>query len=154
MAVLCPGMKPGPGMDHFMATETAETIVTQKTRELCQALIDEPGLRTARQSIDAFLADNKAQSQYEQLMAKGQTLQEKQRNSEALTPGEIADFEQDRDALLSNPVARNFLDAQEHMHDVQQAIHKQVNKTLELGRLPTSEDLEEGSCGHGCGCHH
>ena len=44
MAVLCPGMKPGPGMEHFMATETAETIVTQKTRELCQALIDEPGL--------------------------------------------------------------------------------------------------------------
>ena len=154
MAVLCPGMKPGPGTEHFMATETAETIVTQKTRELCQALIDEPALRTARQSIDAFLADNKAQSQYEQLMAKGQTLQDKQRNSETLTAGEIAEFEKDRDALLANPVARNFLDAQEHMHDVQQSIHKQVNKTLELGRLPAAEDLEEGSCGHGCGCHH
>ena len=137
-----------------MATEIAETIVTLKTRELCLALVDEPALRAARQSIDAFLADNKAQSQYEQLMAKGQALQEKQRNSEPLNPEEIASFEQDRDALLANPVARNFLDAQEHLHDVQQAIHKQVNKTLELGRLPAPEDLEEGSCGHGCGCHH
>jgi cell fate (sporulation/competence/biofilm development) regulator YlbF (YheA/YmcA/DUF963 family) len=137
-----------------MATEIAETIVTQKTRELCQALIDEPGLRAARESIDAFLADNKAQSQYEQLMAKGQALQEKQKNSEALKSEEIADFEKDRDALLANPVARNFLDAQEHLHETQQAIHKQVNKTLELGRLPSAEDLEEGSCGHGCGCHH
>jgi len=137
-----------------MATEIAETIVTQKTRELCQALLDEPGLRAARQSIDAFLADNKAQSQYEQLMAKGQALQEKQKNSEPLKGEEIAEFEKDRDALLANPVARNFLDAQENLHNAQQAIHKQVNKTLELGRIPTAEDLEEASCGHGCGCHH
>ena len=137
-----------------MAIETAETIVSQKTRELCQALIDEPGLRTARQSIEAFLADNQAQSQYEQLMAKGQALQDKQRNSEPLKSEEIAEFEQERDALLANPVARGFLDAQEHLHEVQKSINKQVNKTLELGRLPTAEDLEEGSCGHGCGCHH
>jgi cell fate (sporulation/competence/biofilm development) regulator YlbF (YheA/YmcA/DUF963 family) len=87
-------------------------------------------------------------------MAKGQALQDKQRNSEPLKSEEIAEFEQERDALLANPVARGFLDAQEHLHDVQKAINQQVNKTLELGRLPTAEDLEEGSCGHGCGCHH
>jgi cell fate (sporulation/competence/biofilm development) regulator YlbF (YheA/YmcA/DUF963 family) len=137
-----------------MATEIAETIVTQKTRELCQALIDEPGLRAARQSIDAFLADNKSQSQYEQLMAKGQALQEKQRAGEALKAEEIAEFEKDRDALLANAVARKFLDAQEQLHEVQQSVNKQINKTLELGRIPTAEDLEEGSCGSGCGCHH
>ena len=137
-----------------MSTEIAETIVTQKTRELLQALLEEPALRAARQSIDAFLADNKAQSQYEQLMAKGQALQDKQRKSEPLSGQEIADFEQERDALLANPVAKNFLEAQEQLHEAQQSIHKQVNKTLELGRLPAGEDLEEGSCGHGCGCSH
>ena len=42
-----------------MSTEIAETIVTQKTRELCQALLEEPALRAARKSIDAFLADNR-----------------------------------------------------------------------------------------------
>ena len=137
-----------------MSIEIAETIVTQKTRELCQALIEEPGLAAARKSIDAFLADNKAQSQYEQLMAKGQALQAKQQKSEPLTGQEIADFEAERDALLANPIARSFLDAQEHMHEVQQSVQKQIHKTLELGHLPTSEDLEEGSCGSGCGCHH
>ncbi len=146
-------MKPRQPKD-IMATEIAETIVTQKTRELCQALLEEPGLRAARQSVDAFLADNKAQSQYEQLMAKGQALQQKQQNSQPLNGQEIADFEQDRDALLANPVARNFLDAQEILHETQQSINKQISKTLELGRIPASEDLEEGSCGHGCGCHH
>jgi len=137
-----------------MSTEIAESIVTQKTRELLQALLEEPSLRAARQSIDAFLADNKAQSQYEQLMAKGQALQDKQRNSQQLSGQEIADFESERDALLANPVAKNFLEAQEHLHEAQQSITKQINKTLELGRLPAAEDLEEGSCGHGCGCHH
>jgi hypothetical protein len=29
-----------------------------------------------------------------------------------------------------------------------------VTKTFELGRVPSEEDLQEGSCGHGCGCHH
>ena len=137
-----------------MATEIAETIVTQKTRELCQALLDEPGLRTARQSIDAFLADNKAQSQYEQLMAKGQALQEKQHHGQVLEPAEIAAFEKDRDALLKNPVASGFLDAQEEMHELQSSVKKVVAKTIELGRIPTAEDLNSGgSCGEGCGCH-
>jgi hypothetical protein len=32
-------------------------------------------------------------------------------------------------------------------------VQKFISKTLELGRLPGAEDLEEG-CGHGgCGCH-
>jgi hypothetical protein len=30
-----------------------------------------------------------------------------------------------------------------------------VSKTLELGAVPSAEDLAEGgSCGSGCGCHH
>ena len=71
-----------------------------------------------------------------------------------LTGEEISDFEQHREALLGNPVAKGFLDAQEELHQVQESIHKYVNKTLELGRLPNEEDFSDGSCGHGCGCHH
>jgi hypothetical protein len=37
---------------------------------------------------------------------------------------------------------------------VQSSIQKQIAKTIELGRLPVATDLEEGSCGSGCGCHH
>jgi hypothetical protein len=54
---------------------------------------------------------------------------------------------------LNNPVARGFLDAQEELQQVQQSVHKYIKKTLELGRMPAEEDLAEGSCGHGCGCH-
>ena len=80
-------------------------------------------------------------------------LQQKQQRSQPLNPDEISAFEKDRDALLSNPVARGFLDAQEQLHNVHSSITQYVGKTLELGRIPTSADMESG-CGDGCGCGH
>ena len=100
------------------------------------------------------MADERAREQYDGVMTKGQALQQKQQMSTPLTGEEINDFEQHRDALMNNPVARGFLDAQEELHQVQETIHQYVNKTLELGRMPTEEDLGSGGCGHGCGCHH
>jgi len=135
---------------------TQDTAITEKTRELCQAILNQPNVRSARQRIDTFVADDKARAQYEGLMAKGQALQQKQQRSQQLTGEEISAFEKEREALLANPVARGFLEAQEEMHHVHQSINQFVSKTLELGRLPTEADFEsdEGSCGHGCGCGH
>jgi cell fate (sporulation/competence/biofilm development) regulator YlbF (YheA/YmcA/DUF963 family) len=133
---------------------TQESLITDKTRELCQAILDQPEMRAARQRIQTFVADDKARAQYEGLMAKGQTLQQKQQSSQ-LTAEEISAFEKDREALLGNPVARGFIEAQEEMHHVHQSINQFVSKTLELGRLPTEADFEEeGGCGDGCGCGH
>jgi cell fate (sporulation/competence/biofilm development) regulator YlbF (YheA/YmcA/DUF963 family) len=137
-----------------MQTTIEETPVVQKTRELCQAILDQPNMASIRQRIDAFLGDEKTRTQYDRLMEKGQTLQQKQQAALSLSDDEISSFEKDRETLLNNPVARGFLDAQEELHTMQESIHQYVNKTLELGRMPTDEDLSGGSCGHGCGCHH
>lgn len=138
-----------------MQTTTQESVIDQKTRELCQAILDQPNIRSARQRIETFVADEKARTQYEGLMAKGQALQQKQQRSQQLTGEEIGAFEKERETLLSNPVARGFLEAQEEMHSVHQSINQLVSKTLELGRIPTEEDFEsEGGCGSGCGCGH
>ena len=132
---------------------TQDSLITDKTRELCQAILDQPEMRSARQAIDKFVADESARSQYEKLMAKGQALQQKQHRSEQLSGEEIAAFEKERDTVLSNPVARGFLEAQEEMHHVHQSTNQYVSKTLELGRMPTEADFaEEGGCGDGCGC--
>ena len=132
-----------------------ETVISRKTRELCQAILDEPSVQALRQSIDSFMANDTARAQYDGVVAKGQALQQKQQMSVALTDEEIADFEQHRDALLKNPVARGFIDAQQELHEVKESIHKYVNKTIELGRLPSEEELSEGCCNHGgCGCEH
>lgn len=137
-----------------MLTQTNETAVMDKTRELCEAILAQPDMGTHRQNLNAFLANDRAREQYESLMTKGQELQEKQQRALPLSGEEISAFEQQREALLNDPVARGFLDAQEAFHQIQDSVRKHVSKTLELGRLPTAEDFDEGSCGHGCGCHH
>jgi cell fate (sporulation/competence/biofilm development) regulator YlbF (YheA/YmcA/DUF963 family) len=137
-----------------MQTTTQESLITQKTKELCQAILDQPDLRTARQRIQTFIADEKARALYEGLMAKTQALQQKQQNATPLTDREIKDFEKERDAVLNNPVTRGFLDAQQEFHHVHESVNQYVAKTLELGRLPTDTDLDSSECGQGCGCGH
>ena len=137
-----------------MQTTTEETVVTLKTRELCQAILDEPSLRVARANIDRFMADDQSKQQYENLMTKGQALQRKQQSAQPLSADEIAAFEKERDALMGNPVALGFMQAQEELHNIHESVTKHVSKTLELGRVPTEEDLDcggNGGCGSGCG---
>ncbi|HSY20196.1 MAG TPA: YlbF family regulator [Candidatus Acidoferrales bacterium] len=130
------------------------TKIETKTNELCEAILQEIQTGGIRQRIDTFLSDTTARGAYESLMSRGQALQEKQHHGQPLDPTEIASFEKDRDALLKNPVAAGFLDAQEEMHELQSTVKKMVGKTIELGRIPSADDLAEGgSCGSGCGCH-
>ena len=138
----------------LMLTEIEENAVTEKTVELCNTILAQPNMTSIRQRIDAFMADDKSRTQYETLMVKGQALNDKQQRSLPLSGEEISDFEKHREELLGNPVARGFLDAQEALHEIQESVQKYVAKTLELGRVPTEDDLGGGSCGHGCGCHH
>jgi cell fate (sporulation/competence/biofilm development) regulator YlbF (YheA/YmcA/DUF963 family) len=138
-----------------MPTQIEENTLLEKTKELCQTIVDQPEMISIRQRIDTFLSDSSARSQYEAVTDKGQSLQEKQSRGVPPTDSEISDFEKHRDTLLNNPVARGFLDAREELHEIQHSIQKYVSKTLELGRVPVETDFEaDGSCGHGCGCHH
>ncbi len=132
---------------------TTQDSVQQKTRELCQAIVDQPEFQQMRQQIDAFMSDEAAKLQYQTVMEKGQMLQYKQETGSPLSNDEIMAFEKERDALVNNPVARAFLDAQQQMQKVQETVGQYVSKTFELGRMPTDEDMS-GGCGSGCGCHH
>jgi cell fate (sporulation/competence/biofilm development) regulator YlbF (YheA/YmcA/DUF963 family) len=127
------------------------TLVETKTLELCNTILEHLEANGVRKRIDTFLADADARGQYEKLMNQGQALQEKQQNGHTLAPAEIYEFEQGRDALLKNPVASAFLEAQEEMNNLQHNVQKHINKTMELGRIPTTADLEN-ACGT-CGCH-
>lgn len=136
-----------------MSTLTDATAITDKTRELCQTILDHPAFKTAQQRIQTFAADDKAREHYETVASKGQELRHRQNHGEAISDAEVSAFEGDRDALMGNPVAREFIDAQSELHDLRKSIEKHVALTLELGRIPTLEDIAEQSCGSGCGCH-
>ncbi len=132
--------------------ETAqESPIIEKTIELCQTILAHPQFQEIRRRIDLFMADEEAKVQFRNVNEKGEYLHHKQEQGFPLGPEEIADFEKERQALLNNPLARDFLSAQEEMFKLQDSVGKYVAKTFELGRLPESEDL---CCGNsGCGCH-
>lgn len=137
-----------------MHATTDETVILAKTRELCQTLTEQPEFRAIRQRLDTFMADDAAKNQYQLVVEKGEVLQQKQQVGGPLDNNEIAEFERNREILLNNPVARDFLDAQQQMQQIQESVMQYVSKTFELGRVPASEDLSSDSCGSGCGCAH
>jgi cell fate (sporulation/competence/biofilm development) regulator YlbF (YheA/YmcA/DUF963 family) len=141
-------------MCFILGAKSMPTKIESKTNELCEAILEQIQTGGIKKRIDTFLANTSARGAYESLMSKGQALQEKQHHGQVLDPAEIAAFEKDRDALLKNPVASAFLDAQEEMHELQSTVKKTVAKTIELGRIPSADELQGGSCGEGCGCHH
>lgn len=135
-------------------TTTIENAVIQKTRELCQTIIEQPDFQAIRSRIDTFMADDRAKAQYQTVVEKSEVLNQKQQMGAPLSPEEIADFESHRETLVNNPVARGFMDAQGEMHKMQESVTQYLTKTLELGRVPNEDEFDSGSCGHGCGCHH
>ena len=135
-----------------MTTQTADSIIVQKTRELCQTIVEQPEFQSIRQRIDTFMADDAAKVQYQTVVEKGEMLQHKQQMGLPMSAEEISEFEKNRDALINNPVARDFLDAQQAMQKVQESVGQYVAKTFELGRPPSEEDFH--GCGSGCGCSH
>src|ERR1035438_2987415 len=93
-----------------MTTQTEESAITRKTKELCEAIVAQPEMISIRKRIDTFLSDAGSPSQYELVAGKGHALHDKQHGGQPPEAAEISDFEKHRDSLLQNPVARGFLD--------------------------------------------
>ena len=140
----------------IMTTLTQENSLTEKTRELCQTILDSSEVKALRKNIDEFIANDEVRGQYDTLVNLGQTLQGKQQSGVPLEPNEIEEFEKLREAFIANPVAQSFMDAQEGLERIQKTVTRYVSKSFELGRVPEESELGSGGggCGSGgCGCH-
>ena len=136
-----------------MLDQNEHTAVIRKTRELCEAILQQPGVIASQKNIRAFLDNEEARTDYQSLVAKSQALQQKQQQNEALGDAEVQDFESHRDRVLGNATARAYLDAQENLRGVHHAVLKCLSMTLESGQVPTEDEFDQATCGHGCNCH-
>jgi cell fate (sporulation/competence/biofilm development) regulator YlbF (YheA/YmcA/DUF963 family) len=136
-----------------MALTAEDSSIVQKTRELCQSILDHPDFQNVRKNIDAFMADEGARQEYQSLVERSEELNHKQHEGVRLSEQEISEFQAQRDRVVNNPLAANFIRAQQEVHGIQESVTKYLSKTMELGRVPTEKDMEDGSCGQGCGCH-
>lgn len=135
-----------------MELKTQDSPVIEKLKELCQVLVDQPVFQEIRQGMDAFNADEGLKDQYNQLYARQEGLQEKHAQGEIISDAEVDEFERDREKLMASEVARNFMEAQQAMHNLQQTVGQYVLQTFRLGRVPTEDDFPKTGCGPNCGC--
>lgn len=135
-----------------MELKTQDSPVIEKTKELCLTLLEQPSFHQIRDSIERFSQDEAVREQYNQLCDRQEMLQQKDSQGLQISDEEIGAFEQERDALFANPIAKEFMDAQQALHKLQQTVGQYISKTFKLGRLPTDDDFETGSCGPNCGC--
>ena len=132
-----------------MSLEKSAAVI-DKTKELCQTIIDDPAFKELWGKVEDFVSDQDAKSQYEALLMKQNQLHHRQKQGIRLTKEDIQDFELERDKLYGNPVAMEFIVTQQKLELLQNTINQYVNLTLELGRLPTEQDIL--SMSGGCSC--
>ena len=140
-----------------MSILAEDSAVIEKTRELCAQIASDPLFIKLQADVERFLSDDSARLQYQSVHERGEGLHQKQHAGVELGASEIRDFESAREALFENEIARDFLAAQRELETLQKEIGKYVGSTIELGRVPTSEDLaDKGGCcagsGSGGGC--
>jgi cell fate (sporulation/competence/biofilm development) regulator YlbF (YheA/YmcA/DUF963 family) len=134
-----------------MSALAEKTSIISKTKELCAAIAEDAHFIKLQADVERFLADDSAKLQYQSVHEKGEELHNKQHAGVELGAAEIKSFEDTRDALFDNKVAADFMDAQRTLEIMQKDIGKYVSTTLELGRVPTDEEIEEAkNAGGGC----
>lgn len=137
-----------------------DSAVMTKARELCAAIAEDTHFQGLQKKVESFLNDDSARLMYQGVHERGSELHQKQHAGVELGEREIKEFESARDELMKNEVASSFMDAQGELESLQKTIGKYVGMTLELGRVPTAEDIAQasgggccgGSGGGGCGC--
>ncbi len=133
-----------------MTALAERTSIVSKTKELCAAIAGDEKFVKLQADVERFLSDDSAKLQYQSVHEKGEELHHKQHAGVELGAAEIKAFEDARDALFENSVASDFMDAQRILESIQKDIGKYVSMTLELGRVPTDEEIEEANNSGGC----
>lgn len=139
-----------------MVTTLDLTSVEEKAREFCGFVVEQEAYRDAWKDIEAFLDDEEAKAVYRNWQEKGSEMHRREHQGIVPSLDEVEQLEGLKAAVLANPVAANFMEAEGYMNRVFSVVTKLLQKTLQTGQVPSEEEMSEGGCcgGHGgCGCH-
>jgi cell fate (sporulation/competence/biofilm development) regulator YlbF (YheA/YmcA/DUF963 family) len=139
------------GMSASTETLPANSVILERTRDLCSAILDWPEYKEQVTHIEAFLADEDAKTEYRAFAQLGEEMHQKQ-HAGSLTDDDIKNYEANKGALEEKPLIGKFLAAQDSLNDIHRTVSQHVAKTLELGRMPEPEDFQSGGCCGGGSC--
>lgn len=157
--LLCALHGPESGLGCRMGTTLELASVEEKARELCGFVLEQESYRGAWKDIEAFLEDESAKRTYRDWQEKGAEMHHLQHQGIEPSEGELAELERLEGAVMANPLAANFVSAEGQMNRIFGTVTKLLQKTLQMGRVPSPEEMaEHGCCGNhsnhgGCGCH-
>lgn len=129
------------------ATTTAPSL-EDKTRELCQFIIDSPNFVTAQGRCDAFDDDVAAQKLYQNWREFEMDLHRRHQEGYQPNQDDIAKLEKLRGEAMKNSTLVDFVEAEEALNGMFGKVVKILQRTLQTGAVPTDEELEE-CCGSG-----
>ncbi|MFT4690585.1 MAG: YlbF family regulator [Verrucomicrobiia bacterium] len=129
--------------------QTPKENFEAKILDLCGAIAGHAQFNDLCGSINNFMSDEKLKYEYQMLNEMGEILQQKQQMGGEISPEEIARFESVRDSFTGNDIAMKFVNAQETVTKMQDHILRHVQKTFEVGRKPTADEMMDGMC---CDC--
>lgn len=139
----------GKGVGNMSILSTESTVM-EKTLRLCEAIVDDAEFKAMHESVESFLSDDAARESYKTVHEKGAELQDKQRIGVELTAQEMTDFELAREELFQDKKVVAFMEAQQQLQSLQKSVNDYLGLTIELGRVPTDEELMAASSGGGC----
>lgn len=137
-----------------MSIQQEKSAIVEMTEKLCETILEQPEYKEIYRKINAFSENEIAKKQYQTLFEHQNYLQQKQQQGAPVTEQETKAFQKEYAALLENKTAREFIEAQQAIEQIEQTVNNYVSTTIKLGRLPNEEDLT-GACGCGntnCGC--
>jgi len=135
-----------------MSLISDQSPVMAKAKELCESICEAAEYKALMGTVDKFLNNDEARLLYQSVHELSEELRNKQQSGVELGQAEIEAFKEKRGLMEENTVIMNFMNAQDELQNVQATISKHVGMTLELGRVPTEEDMsaaEGGCCGSG-----
>lgn len=136
-----------------MEVLSPNSAILEKTRELCSLILSSGEYQENVSKITTFFENKEAQKAYREFNEFGEQLHQKQQAG-ILTDNDVSAYDLKMKALKEDPVTSAFMEAEQALNGIVAQISKTVGKTLELGRLPEPEDMEDDGCcsSGGCGC--
>jgi cell fate (sporulation/competence/biofilm development) regulator YlbF (YheA/YmcA/DUF963 family) len=136
--------------------------ILSATTALCDAIANAQPVVAAKARIGLFFQNPEASKLFEEVNSYGEELRNKHLAGMPPTEEEIAHFDELREAVVKNDLARGFLEARGTIESICQLISRHVGLAIDLGRAPTEEEVADSikrdqemsaSCSCGGDCH-
>lgn len=142
-----------------MTTSVLNPELTEMTTQLCNALAVSKEIIAAKAQMDLFFHNPEATKLFQEVNTYGEELRDKHLAGMPPSEEEIARFDKLRQAVIDNEFSRGFLEARQQIDEILATINTFLGMTIDLGRAPSPEEVEETrkqaeegcSCGGHCG---